>query len=39
MPNRTEPKTLGQWIRYIVVTVIAIWLVIWMLRISGINLL
>jgi len=39
MPNRTEPKTLGQWIRYIVVAVIAIWLVIWMLRISGINLL
>jgi hypothetical protein len=30
---------LGQWIRYIVVAAIALWLVIWMLRISGINLL
>jgi hypothetical protein len=32
MPNRTEPKTAGQWIRYIVVALIAIWLVFWMLR-------
>jgi hypothetical protein len=39
MANRTEPKTLGQWIRYVVVAIIAIWLVIWMLRISGINIL
>ena len=39
MENRTEPKTAGQWIRYVVVAAIAIWLVIWMLRISGINLL
>jgi hypothetical protein len=39
MDNRTEPKTLGQWIRYIVMAGIAIWLVIWMLRLSGINLL
>ena len=39
MENRTEPKTVGQWIRYIVVAAIAIWLVIWMLRISGINVL
>jgi hypothetical protein len=39
MPNRTEPRTIGQWIRYVVVAAIAIWLVIWMLRISGINLL
>jgi hypothetical protein len=39
MSNRTQPKTLGQWIRYIVVAVIALWLVVWMLRISGINLL
>ncbi len=38
MGNRTEPKTLGQWIRYLVVAVIALWLVVWMLRISGINL-
>ena len=36
---RTEPKTAAQWIRYIVVAVIAVWLVIWMLRISGINIL
>jgi hypothetical protein len=39
MANRTEPKTLGQWIRYLVVAVIALWLVVWMLRISGINIL
>ncbi len=39
MENRTEPKTAREWIRYIVVAVIAIWLVIWMLRISGINIL
>jgi hypothetical protein len=39
MANRTEPKTMGQWIRYIVVALIALWLVIWMLRISGINIL
>jgi hypothetical protein len=39
MENRTEPKTLGQWIRYVVVAAIAIWLVIWMLRLSGINVL
>ena len=37
--NRTEPKTIGQWIRYVVVAVIALWLVVWMLRISGINIL
>lgn len=29
MPNRTQPKTLGQWIRYVVVAAIALWLVIW----------
>jgi hypothetical protein len=37
--NRTEPKTAGQWIRYLVVAAIALWLVIWMLRISGIDIL
>jgi hypothetical protein len=36
--NRTEPRTLWQWIRYIVVAIIAIWLVIWMLKFVGINL-
>jgi hypothetical protein len=30
--NRTEPKTVGQWIRYIVVAVIALFLVWWMFR-------
>jgi len=39
MANRTEPTTPAQWIRYVVVSVVAIWLVIWMLRISGINIL
>jgi hypothetical protein len=33
MPNRTEPKTFGQWVRYIVFAAIALWLVWWMLRI------
>jgi hypothetical protein len=32
MENRTEPRTIGQWIRYIVVSVIALFLVWWMLR-------
>lgn len=31
--NRTEPKTLAQWLRYIVVAVIALFLVWWMLRV------
>jgi hypothetical protein len=31
--NRTEPKTARQWIRYIVVAVIALFLVWWMLRV------
>jgi len=39
MENRTEPRTPRQWIRYIVVAVIALWLVVWMLRISGIDIL
>ena len=30
--KRTEPKTAGQWVRYIVVAVIALYLVWWMLR-------
>lgn len=38
MPNRTQPKTLREWIRYIAVALVAIWLVIWMLRISGIDI-
>jgi len=37
MANRTEPKTFAQWCRYIAMAVVALWLVIWMLRISGIN--
>jgi hypothetical protein len=39
MENRTEPKTAAEWVRYIVVAVIALWLVLWMLRISAINIL
>jgi len=38
MPNRTEPKSLGQWTRYVVVAAIALWLVIGMLRSSGIDI-
>ena len=37
--NRTEPRTVREWIRYIVVAVVALWLVVWMLRISGIDIL
>jgi hypothetical protein len=29
---RTEPRTAGQWIRYVIVAVIALFLVWWMLR-------
>ena len=39
MSNRTEPRTFREWLPYIVVAVIALWLVIWLLRISGINIL
>ena len=31
--NRTEPRTARQWIRYLVITVIALFLVWWMLRV------
>jgi hypothetical protein len=33
MENRTEPRTAGQWIRYIVVALIALFLVAWMMRV------
>jgi hypothetical protein len=33
LENRTEPKTVSQWLRYIVVAVIALFLVWWMLRV------
>lgn len=33
VPNRTEPRTLGQWIRYLVVAIIALFLVWWLLRV------
>lgn len=39
MPNRTEPQTPMQWVRYIVVAIIAIWLIIWMLKLSGIHII
>ena len=32
MENRTEPRTVSQWIRYLVVAAIALFLVWWMLR-------
>jgi hypothetical protein len=32
MGKRAEPRTAGQWIRHIVVAIIAIFLVWWMLR-------
>jgi hypothetical protein len=38
MANRTQPKTVREWIRYIAVAGIALWLVVWMLRMSGINI-
>ena len=39
MANRTEPRTVGQWIRYFLMAGIALWLDVWMLRISGIDVL
>jgi len=30
--NRTEPKTAGEWIRYIAMAAIALYLVWWLLR-------
>jgi hypothetical protein len=36
MPNRTEPKTLKQWVMYIFMALIALWLVFWMLGLSGV---
>jgi hypothetical protein len=32
VPNRTEPQTLGRWIRYVAVAAIALFLAWWMLR-------
>jgi hypothetical protein len=32
MPNRTEPKTPGQWLRYILMAAVALFLVWWMLQ-------
>jgi hypothetical protein len=32
VPNRTEPKTVGQWIRYVAMAAIALFLVWWTLR-------
>jgi hypothetical protein len=32
VPNRTEPRTAGQLIRYVAVAAIALFLVWWMLR-------
>jgi hypothetical protein len=29
MPNRTEPKTVKQWITYLFMAAIAIWLIVW----------
>jgi hypothetical protein len=31
--HRTDPRTAGQWIRYVVVALIALGLVWWMLRV------
>ena len=39
MGRRTEPRTLWEWIRYVAVAMIAIWLILWMLRMSGIHVL
>jgi hypothetical protein len=39
MAKQTEPKTPMQIISYVVSAIIAIWLIIWMLQILGINLL
>jgi hypothetical protein len=38
MPNRTEPKTLKQWITYIFMALIAIWLILWLLGLASFNI-
>jgi hypothetical protein len=32
MEKQTEPKTAGQWIRHVVVAIIALFLILWLLR-------
>ena len=39
MAKQSEPKTPMQIVSYVVSAIIAIWLIIWMLRISGIGIL
>ncbi len=39
MAKKIGPQTPMQWVSYIVSAVIAIWLILWMLQISGINVL
>ncbi len=39
MARQSEPKTPMQIVSYLVTAVIAIWLIIWMLKLSGINVL
>ena len=34
MANRTEPKTLKDWITYLFMAAIAIWLIVWLLGLS-----
>ena len=36
---QSEPKTPMQIVSYLVTAIIAIWLIIWMLKLSGINIL
>jgi len=39
MATQDERKTPRQILSYVVTAVIAIWLIVWMLRLSGINIL
>jgi hypothetical protein len=39
MARLSEPKTPMQIVSYLVTAAIAIWLIIWMLKLSGINVL
>jgi len=39
MENRTKPRTVGQWLRYLGMALIALWLIVWLLRMSGVNII
>jgi hypothetical protein len=39
MAKQIEPQSFMQVVKYVVFALIAIWLIVWMLKLSGINIL